>query len=238
MSIESSPATNHASATADTPSTRWLFTWPALVGAAYTLTWLVGLAVWPANLDIAASGRLIVATYRTSQIQAMLQIGLVEGLAALALAAVALAVGRHARQRGAARAGSAVVALGLISAAISLVQCALGEALAGWIAPAGDAMVAKTLFDLLNRLDGVKMLTLAAMAVAGMALAGAGASPRWLGRYEGALLALALVTSGCGYALLYGPLSLAAVVSLPLLLVWVTGAGIATARARHSRNQE
>jgi hypothetical protein len=211
----------------------WPLRLPALAAIAYTLLWLIGLAVWPANLDITAPGRVIVVTYRASQVQAMAQIGLVEGLAALALAAVAMAVGRYAARRGVKAAGRAVATLGVIAAAISLLQCALGEALAAWVAPAGDASAAVTLFDLLNRLDGVKMFTLAAMAVTGIWLARGGALPRWLGYVAAPLAALALVVSGVGYLLLNSPLALAAAVSLPLLLVWVTGAGIAvTLRSR------
>ena len=215
-----------------TPVSRrpWPLTFPALAGIAYTLVWLIGLAVWPANLDINAPGAVVVATYRASQAQAMAQIGLVEGVAALALAAVALAVGRFAARRGVKWPGRAVATLGVLAAAISLVQCALGEALAAWVAPAGDASAAATLFDLLNRLDGVKMFMLAAMAVVGIWLARRGALPRWLGYGAAPLAALALAVSGIGYLLLTNQLALAAAVSLPLLLVWVTGAGAAAAR--------
>lgn len=223
--------------TTETHARPWLLTIPALAGIAYTLVWLIGLAVWPANLDINAASQVIVATYRASQAQAMAQIGLVEGVAALALGAVALAVGRFAARRGVTGPGRGVATLGVIAATISLVQTALGEALAAWVAPSGDASLAATLFDLLNRLDGVKMFTLAAMAVTGIWLARGGALPRWLGYGAAPLAALALVISGIGYLLLNSPLALAAAVSLPLLLIWVTGAGIAVALAGRKRSR-
>ena len=44
------------------------------------------------------------------------------------------------------------------------------------------------------------------------------------------MLTAALIVSGTGYLLLSSGLAAAAFVSLPLLLVWVTGAGIAIGR--------
>jgi len=52
---------------------------------------------------------------------------------------------------------------------------------------------------------------------------------RWL-QAVGAILAPALAVSAAGYLALVPSLALAAFVSLPLLLVWVTGAGLAKAR--------
>jgi hypothetical protein len=57
--------------------------------------------------------------------------------------------------------------------------------------------------------------------------------PRWLG-YTAALLTVALIASGAGYLLLNATLALAVFVSGPLLLVWVTGAGVALARTSRS----
>jgi hypothetical protein len=57
--------------------------------------------------------------------------------------------------------------------------------------------------------------------------------PRWLG-YLGALLAVALIASGTGLLLLNTALAQAVFISGPLLLVLVTGAGIALARTSRS----
>jgi len=55
-------------------------------------------------------------------------------------------------------------------------------------------------------------------------------------------LAVAIVASGIGYLFLLNTLALAAWVSLPLLLVFVTGAGVALGRVRvelpHARERE
>jgi len=101
--------------------------------------------------------------------------------------------------------------------------------LAGGAVPDGDTARAGVLFDVINRMDGAKMFVLAIMAGAGVGLVRAGLLPRWLG-YAGALLATALIVSGTGYLLLSSRLATAAFVSLPLLLVWVAGAGIVLGR--------
>ena len=212
---------------------RSLITSPAAAGIAYSTAWVLGLAVWPSNLDVATSNVKVLATYRAHQGAAMTQYLLVEGLAALALAVVAIALSRAARRREASRLGIATVVAGLPAAALSLVECALGSLLAGSVAPDGEAERAGQLFDLINRIDGVKMFALAVMAVAGVGLVRRSVLPRWLG-YTAALLAAAMVASGVGLLLLNTALAQAVFVSGPLLLVWVTGAGIELARTSRS----
>ena len=213
---------------------RNLITAPAVAGIAYSTAWVLGLAVWPSNLDVAATNAKVLATYRAHQLAAMTQYLLIEGFAAIALAVVVLALGQAARRRGAERLGVATVVAGLIAAALSLAQCVLGLLLAGSVAPDGKTDQAGRLFDLINRMDGVKMFALAAMAVAGVWLVRRALLPRWLG-YTAALLMVALIASGAGYLLLNSTLAQAAFVSGPLLLVWVTGAGVALARTNRWR---
>ena len=106
----------------------------------------------------------------------------------------------------------------MLAAGISFVQCLLGVVLAGSTAPG----TAHGLFEAVNRLDGVKMFTLAVVAAAGAA---SGVPARWL-RYVGIALALAITASGVAYLLLIPGLVGLAYVSGPLLLVFVTGTGI------------
>jgi hypothetical protein len=200
-----------------------------VAGIAYTTAWVLGLAVWPANLDVAATNDEVLATYGAHQGAAMTQYLLEEGLAAVALAVVVTVLGRASRRRDAERLGVTTVVAGLTAAALSLIQCTLGLLLAGSVAPAGEAERAGRIFDLINRLDGVKMFALAAMAVAGVGLVRRAVLPGWLS-YTAALLTVALLASGVGYLLLNTTLAQAAFVSGPLLLVWVTGAGVALAR--------
>lgn len=202
---------------------------PAVAGIAYIAAWAAGLAVWPSNLDVAASGAQVVAVYTAHRVVAIIQYLLVEGLAAVALAGVVMALGQAARRRGAGRLGLATVIFGTGAVILSLVQCVLGLVLADSAVPDSDAGRAAVLFDLISRMDGVKMFALAIMAVAGIGLVRAGILPRWLG-YAGVLLTAALIVSGTGYLLLSSRLATGAFVSLPFLLVWVTGAGIAIGR--------
>jgi hypothetical protein len=221
--------------TATTPSTPirsprgWLAA-PAVAGLAFVAAWVTGLLVWPSNLDLAAPDARVVSTYAGHQGVAIAQYLLVEGLAAIALAIVVLALGRTARRRGARRLGAVVMLVGIGAVTISLAECALGLRLTSIVAADDKAARAGTLFDLINRLDGVKMLALAAVALAGVGLRrGTGLLPRWLD-YVAVLLAAAMIASGVGYLLLNNSLSQAAAVSLALLLVWVAATGMTLGR--------
>jgi hypothetical protein len=75
-----------------------------------------------------------------------------------------IALGRAAHRRKTGR-------LGLAAAALSALECAPGLLLTGFVAPDRGTERAGRLFGLINRLDGVKMFALAALAVAGVALA-------------------------------------------------------------------
>jgi hypothetical protein len=82
-------------------------------------------------------------------------------------------------------------------------------------------------FEAINRLDGVKMFLLAEMPVIAFVL-GARVQvvlPLWLA-WVAAALAIAIAASGVGYLFLLNGPALAAWVSLPLLLVFVTGTGV------------
>jgi hypothetical protein len=202
-----------------------------LAGIAFSAAWVTALVVGPSNLSVDASGDHVVAAIAGHQGAAIAQFLLAQGVAAAALAAVAIALGRSTRGGPARRRGQVAMAAGIGAAAVSLVQLALGLLLSVGPAPDGDASRAHLLFEAINRLDGVKMLLLAAMAAAGGALAlSHRVMPRWLG-FTGAALSVALVASAVGYLLLNSGLAEAAYVSLPLLLIWVTGTGIALGRA-------
>jgi hypothetical protein len=99
---------------------RSLITAPAVAGNAYSTKWVLGLAVWRLNLDVAATNVKALASYRAHQGAAITQYLLVEGPAAMALAVVVTSLGRAARRRGAERLGVATVVAGLSAAALSL----------------------------------------------------------------------------------------------------------------------
>jgi hypothetical protein len=217
---------------------------------------VAGLAAWPSNLGLNATDAQVAASYQAHSGPAVVQYLLVEGVAGvlfgavLAAALVLAPAGRATAGRATAgratgaglavaagwRAGRNGLAAGLAAAAaaISLSQCVLGLVL---VARAHDPALAGQLNDVVNRLDGVKMLALA--AVAALLAAGwagtwrpAARLPRWL-RLTAALAAAALTFSGAAYLLLAGGLAWAVYLAGPLLLAWIAGTGAwLTARAR------
>lgn len=209
----------------------------ATAGLLYTASWIAGLSVAPAGTDVSSDGAAVVRTVAAHQTATAWQYVLTEIVPALALAVAVSAVAAHARRivpasetrwAGLLR-GSALTVAGL-----SLVQGVLGLWLTLHAVPAADAAAAGTLFAAINRGDGVKMLVIAGMAVAGLQLGRARTLPRALPRWltpVAAALAVTVALSGVGYLLLVPALALAAYASLPLLLVWVTGASLAVARA-------
>ena len=199
---------------------------PAMAGAAYVAAWVTGLAVWPSNVDVSASGREVLTAYSGHQALAQVQYALVEGVAALALAVVVISLGSTAIRRTSAGLGAALTFAGLTAVAISLTQCVLGQHLAASVVPSADADRAQSLLQLIDRLDGVKMIVLALMAlVAAVLVRRVRLLPPWLG-WTAVLLAVALITSGVGYLLLNSALATGAWVSLPLLLFWISAVGV------------
>lgn len=197
-----------------------LFAVPAVTGIAYTASWIAGLSVGAPSPKLTASGAEIGGAFSGHEIVTVANFVLTEGLPAVGLAVISLYLARAARRSSAAwLAGLA----GVLAATISLVQCLLGLALAGSATPG----TAHSLYEAVNRLDGVKMFALALLAVAGVA---AGLLPRWL-RYVGVALAVSIVGSGVAYLLLIQSLTVLAYVSGLFLLLFVTATGIVLGRA-------
>ena len=204
-------------AATSTASPRRLGLLVAAVG--YSVAWILGLMVPVPAVDIDASAQTVLGSVVGHEGAVGLRALLVHGLAGVALATVAVALARATGARS-------VLLAGAVAAGLSLVQFVLELVLTG---PAGSGAV-PSLVDAVNRIDGVKMFALAALALAGAAaIRRFAVAPRWLGGV-GYVLAVALVASGVGYALLIPALGQAAYVSLPLLLIWVTGTGVALAR--------
>lgn len=204
------------------PRRSGLITVPAITGIAYTLSWIAGLSVGAPSPKIDSSGAEVVSAFAGNSAAVTAQFLFTEGLPAAGLAIVSLALAKVA-SREAGRGGSIGVGVaGIVAALISFVQFVLGVTLAG----TSSSGTAHLLFDGVNRLDGIKMCTLAAMAVAAVST---GLLPRWL-RVTGVALAVAIVASGIGYLLLIPSMATLAYVSGPLLLLFVTGTGIALGR--------
>jgi hypothetical protein len=198
---------------------RGLLTIPAITGIAFTLSWVVGLSVKAPSPSFSASGSAIVTEIAGHSAALTAQILFTEGLPAIGLAIVPLALARAARWNRPAR----VVAIAAIAAAaISIAQFIAGVSLAH----ATSSNAAHLLFAAVNRPDGIKMFLLAVLAVAAAAT---GLLPRWL-RWIGIAMAALLVFSGIGYLLLIPGLANIAYIDGPMLLVFITGAGILLGR--------
>ena len=211
------------STTDDVPHRR-LLTVAGVAGIAYTLSWIAGLAVTAPSPEFTASGAGIVAALAGHGAAVAAQFALTEGLPAAGLAIVSIALARAARRSAATVAAWAALIAGAMAALISMLQFTLGAALAGTASPG----TAHLLYDLVNRLDGVKMLTL---AILGLAAAASGVLPRWL-RYTGITLAVAITASGIAYLLLLQGLTVLAAPALVLLLLFITGTGITVGATR------
>ncbi len=198
---------------------RRLLTVTGVAGIGYALSWIAGLSVPAPMPKLTASGDQIAAAVAGHGTAVAAQFALTEGLPAAGLAVVSIALARAARRSGAAAAARIAVIAGATAALVSLTQFVLGAVLAQTSAPG----TAHLLYDAVNRLDGVKMLALAVLAVAAAA---SGVLPRWL-RYAGTALAITITASGVAYLLLLqGLASLAVYPAGVLLLAFITGTGI------------
>jgi hypothetical protein len=236
MTTASAPAPRSSTVTAATtpgacpqrPAGRagWRPYLPGAAGAAYLVAWVAGLAAWPVNLPLNATAVQTTASYAAHPAEAATQYLLVEGLAGLLLGIVLgcalLPLAR--RHAGAGVKGAALLGAGAV--AVSVAQCVIGLVATG-AATAHDVTRCGDLSNLVNQLDGGKMLALAGTAACLAALRGPGrALPRWLRVAALPLGAAALAASGYAYLALSQPLAWTAYASGTLLLLWVTGLGV------------
>src|ERR1700733_175625 len=176
-------------ATSTTAGSAWRAYLPGAAGAAYVVAWAAGLAVWPVNLALNATAGQVAASYRAHPAEASVQYLLIEGLAGVLLGIVLACELRAARVHAGVHAGrraTGPAVLSAIAVLTSLTQCVIGLFITA-AATGGHIATCGTLSDLVNRLDGVKMLALVG-ATAWIAAMGP-ALPRWL---RGVTVALGL----------------------------------------------
>jgi hypothetical protein len=212
-----------------TPQRRWPRRLPAWAGIGYVAVWAAGLASWPVNLALNATNGQVAAAYRAHPAGATSQYLLSEGLAGLLVGVVLATAVISNCDRGRAPLWPAATAAGAVT--VSLLQTVIGMFV---IAAATHHDIARAggLSDLVNRLDGVKMLALAAVA----AYLSARSTwdrrpPNWL-RATAALAAAALAVSGLDYLLLANSLAWTVYISGPLLLAWIAATGIWLTRSK------
>jgi len=193
----------------------------------YALAWIAGLSVLGSSTQVSANGIQVVRALAGHQFAAGLQYALTEGVTALFLITVLWGVTANARP---GRARRLMRLAALVATAVALAECGLGLWLSIGLARPGEAGPAGTVNDVITRLDGLKMLLLALVATAAAVAIGGRTLPlpRWLSPLAAAL-AIAIAVSGVGYLALSDAAASAAWVSLPLLIVFVTAAGLATA---------
>jgi hypothetical protein len=196
----------------------------------YAVAWIAGLTVFASSTQVRASGTQVVRALAGHQFAAGLQYALTEGVTAVCLIMVVWAVTGNARP---SRARRTMRLTALVATVVSLAECGLGLWLSAGLARAGEAGLAGAVNDAITRLDGLKMALLALLAIAAAAAIRDRSLPlpRWLSPLAAAL-AVAIAVSGVGYLALSDAAASAAWVSLPLLIVFVTASGLATARLR------
>jgi hypothetical protein len=227
-----STARRHADPATATNSNRrrGLLTVPAIAGIAFSAAWVLGLSVNSSSTDVHTPAKELLAGFARHQGAALAQYVITEGVTSVLLVMVVLAVARQGSRLG--QRAASFVGAGVLAALIGLTEAVLGIWAAGPATSDSAASTVGGLVEAVNRLDGVKMLALAAMAGAGVLLARhTELFPRWLG-WAGIALAITITLSGVGYLFLAGTLATFAYVSLPLLMLYVTAAGIVTGRAR------
>ncbi len=198
---------------------------PALVGYGYVIAWIAGLSTWPSNLGLDSSDLAVAHNYRIHAGQATAQYLLVEGLAGLLLGTIAVLLGRAAGTPRRSFLVRTSVTAGLAASLVSVTQSVLGFAIVA-NAKQHDVARAGDLFDLVNRLDGIKMLLIAVTATCFLATPRSGRPlPRWLRMTSGAL-AVSITASGVSYLCLESSFAWLVYISGPLLLAWVTGVGL------------
>ena len=190
---------------------------PAVTGVAFTLSWIIGLAIPAPSPRLGASGGAILAALAGHGGQAVSNYVLTEGLPAIGLAVISAYLAPHTRHP------RWVLGTGIFAAVVSLTQCVLGIALTRATAPGA----AHLLWEAVNRLDGVKMLAIAVVALA----AGAAATlPRWL-RWLGGALGISITASAVAQLFLLDSVSWLAYVAGVVLLIFIPAAGIVLGRA-------
>lgn len=198
-----------------------------LAGASYFIAWVLGLVVFSSSTQVHSTGGQVLGSYTGHSGAVTTQFILTEGVTALALTVVLwhLAAGIDGRL------GAVVRLTGLTAVVISLGQCGIGVFLASRIVTQHDPVAAGAAFDALNRLDGAKMLLLAASAAATAAAIHQARTrlPSWLAPVSVATAAT-LAVSAAGYLTLDNTLAAAAYASLPLLIGFVTSTSACLSR--------
>lgn len=189
------------------------------VATAFVACWVVGLVVGGPDLGPDATPRAVAQAF-SDQTRVVAFSALVHGAAGILLVLLGLSLGSGRTRR-------TTVALASIAAVLSIDQLA-GEI---GLALDPDRTGGVALWEMLSRVDGAKMLVLAALITSvwsGTVRRGATLS------VVSCLAVVSLVLSGVGYLTLSAGLMATAAASLPLLLLWSLTATAASASAEQT----
>jgi hypothetical protein len=196
-------------------------------GAAFIGAWVVGLLLAGGGPDLNDSATKVARYYASHEHRAMAANLLIDGIAGLAIMAMAYALSVYLGSEPLAR---WVLVAGVAAGIASLGQLVVGEVMTYKAAHGSDADTVKAWFNVLNNGDTVKIALLAAMiATASVAARRTTAFPRWLATGGLAFSPLLLVS---GLAFPFGSTALYALLELTLLLLllWVLSVTVVIAR--------
>jgi hypothetical protein len=193
-----------------------------MVAGGYVLCWVVGLLIGGPDLEPDPDVAAITEEFAGSLGLVVFAV-LVHGIAAVLLIVLGrfLALGR---------ASDITWVLAVVAASLSFVQLG-GEVV---LVAVPTALPADSVWEVISRVDGAKMLVLACLIASVH-----GGRGRVVLTVVSVVAVLALSVSGVGYLFLIPELMAAAVVSLPLLLLWVmvaTSASTGPSRPRSVRS--
>lgn len=196
--------------------------WAIAIG--YVLCWVLGLLIGGPSLPPEATAAEVTAEFTRSPAAVFTFAVLVHGVAAILLAGLGWSLAPRWMSRH-------MIAWACAAAALSLVQLAGETALV--FRPVGPH--AATLWEIIGRLDGLKMLVLAGLITV---VHGGRSSRRTVLTVVSAVTVPALLISGIGYVVLLPALMSAATVSLPLLLLWALTATAALGQRPVAKDQD
>jgi hypothetical protein len=194
----------------------------------FVSAWLIGLALAANGPRPSDTAHTIATYFATHEHTAMLAHLLIDGIAGAAV--IALAYGLRRYLASDSKLATWMFAAGIAAGITSLVQAAVGETMTYRAAHDASPASIRTLFDVLNNADTVKIAFLAVMIGAASVLARrASTFPRWLatgGLWFAPLLALSGLAFPLASSVLYASLEL----TLVGLLTWVVASAVVIAR--------
>jgi hypothetical protein len=194
----------------------------------FVSAWLVGLALAANGPKPSDTAHTISTYYASHEHSAMLAHLLIDGVAGAAIIALAIGLRRYlASDNSLAR---WMFAAGIAAGITSLFQAAIGETMTYRAAHGASPASVRTLFDVLNNADTVKIALLAVMIGAASLLARrTNAFPRWLAT-GGIGFAPLLALSGTAFPLNNSAIYATLELTLIGLLTWVIASTVTIAR--------